>query len=319
MSASALSAILATNIILAILNPIVNIVLIYALKATDQLRSISCRLIACLSVSDICIAVILQNLLSITVIAFKDEQNCVLELSGQFFAFIFPQISGVMMLIIALDRWLHMKYLSKYAIIVNWKRASFMIVTNVIIALVIAVCSIFASIYNKFFIFNIILVVTDFSVIVFTYIAYILTFRSVRKQAKSIRKRNQDDTSSYPAISSDISKKTRKRDAELAKTMIFILTSLTFGYVPYFVVGLYWSYLRYHRYTATSSSLDASVWCCFLFVYILPSLNAIIFIRRNKKAYRWLKRRLGAASSPEVSPTTELSGQQQATRSIVLQ
>lgn len=314
-SSSGLAVLLALNIILALLNIAVNSFLIFALKATGQLKNISCRLIMYLSLSDIGVGLVLQPLVSAMLGALHYNRNCSLELTGQVLSYIFPQISGVMVMIIASDRWLHMKYLNKYASLMNWQRARLMILVNLGLSLTIAAASIIASVYQKFFIFNAILVLTDFSVVILTYIAYISTFRSVRKHSASIRLRSKDSPSQSRAsctttTTTSISKKTRRRDARLAKTMIFILTSLTACYVPYFAVGLYWSYLKYHLRTATSLPLDALLWVCFLLVYLNSSLNAMIFIRRNKKVYTILKVKLGFAASFDVSTTSESSGNQ---------
>ncbi len=308
-SGSMLAVLLTCNVILTLLNIIVNVFLIYALKVTNQLRNISCTLIAYLCMSDICVGLVLQNLVSVLLGAFKKNINCAADLSGQFLSYIFPQISGVMIMIIALDRWLHMKFLNKYSTLMNMRRANFLVLANIILAVVIAIASLLASIYKEFFLFNAILVATDVTVVVVIYIAYIFTFRSVRGHMRSMRKRAKENGPAQPS-SGATKKKTSRRDARLAKTMVFILTSLTICYLPYFIVGLYWSYLRYYKNTVTSLALDTLLWFCFLLVYLNSSLNAIIFIRRNKHGYRLLKRQLGFRTALEVSSTDCSSGNQ---------
>ena len=127
----AATAIITIDVILTILNIFVNVVLIYALKAKDQLKSVSYRLIAFLSFSDICFGLMLQALVWIHLGVLRDIESCALKLSAQFLTYAFSQISVFMFLIIAFDRWLHMKYLNKYTALMNWRRASFMIIGSV--------------------------------------------------------------------------------------------------------------------------------------------------------------------------------------------
>ena len=296
------TAIITISVILTILNIFVNVILIYALKGTDQLKSVSYRLIAFLSFSDICFGLMLQALVSIHLGVLRDIESCALKLSVQFLTYSFSHISAFMLVIVAFDRWLHMKYLNKYSTLMNCKRASLTIIANVFFSLMSASGSVLANIYNKFFIFKTIFVVIGVNIFAFIYIAYICTFRCVTKQGRLIkRKRNQDNTSAFPKISTGISRKSQMRDMKLAKTMLFILTSLTICYAPYFGVALYWSYLRYYRLKATGLSLYAAVWYCLLLVYFNSSLNAVLFIRRNQRVYRLLKRKIGIASSSRVS------------------
>eukprot|EP00794_Sanderia_malayensis_P007459 gene7459-8281_t len=324
-----LALLLTCNVVVTLLNIIVNIFLIFALKATNQLRNLSCKLIACLSLSDICVGLVLQNVVSVLLTAFKSENgNCTVELVSQFLSYTFPQISGVMIMIIALDRWVHMKFLNKYSSMMNQRTACFMILGNVVFALGIAIVSVVASVYKKFFLFNAVLIIMDSIVILLIYVAYIFTFRSVRAHMKGMRRRAKENDrvedyhraqSTTPALATTaaaagaISKKVDKRDAQLAKTMVLILTSLTVCYIPYFVVGLYWSYVRYYKNTMTSLALDTLVWVSFLLVYMNSSLNAIIFILRNKQMRRLLKGLLGFQSPTELS-TIESSGPIQSSR-----
>lgn len=294
------------NVILTVLNIGVNIFLIYALSSTKQLKKISCRLIMYLSLSDICVGLLVQNPVTVLLTLFKKNSNCPLELTGQSTSYIFPQISGVMIMIIAIDRWLHMKFLNRYSSLMNKRRAHLMVLANVCLALLIAAASVLASLYDFFFIFNAILVVTDVSVVVVIYISYVSTFKSVRTQLASIRKRNKETNNrleSSSAEKSTLRKKPKKLDTELAKTMIFILTSLTVCYLPYFIVGLYWSYIRYQEKSKTGEALDTVLWCCFILVYLNSTLNAAIFIKRNKKAYGLLKNIFGFDNAAEVSNT----------------
>ncbi len=307
-----LAVLLSLNVVLTILNLLVNVFLIYALVTTNQLKSVSRRLIVCLSVSDIGVSLFHQNFISVILGALQSSRSCALELTSQFFGYVFPQTSGVMILIIAYDRWLHMKYLHRYSILMSWRRACRLVFANVALSVLVASASIIASIYKKYFVFIAVLIAVDFNAFVLNLTAYILTYRSTKQHTEQPPTRYQvngnTEAAPSPVVSLTITKKAKKRDTKLAKTMILILVSLTACFIPYFVVVLYWSYMHHHLRIATSVSLDTALWCSFFLGYFNSTLNAVIFIMSNKKTYTFLKTKLRLFAHFEVSPRTENSG-----------
>ena len=269
----------AANIFVNLLNILTNCFLICALIKTRQTKKISSQFILCLSISDCCVGLILQPMVILLLTYFVKDRNCALEMTAEFLSYVFPQISGVMIMIVALDRFLHMKHLNQYSLYMTRKRGSLLVVTNVVVALCIASCSLVASLYGKFFIFNAILVGVDASVVIAIYVFYTITYRTIHRHLDQMR----EEQLQINILSPHITKNIPKHDLELAKTMVFILTALSICYLPYFILGLIWSYYHHYKEAQAIPTLNILVWWSFILVYLNSSLNAIIFSARNKR------------------------------------
>ena len=277
-----------TNIFVSLLNFFTNSFLIYAIIKTRQTEKISYQFILCLSVSDCCVGIILQPMTIILQTYFTEVQSCALELTAQFLSYIFPQISGVMIMIIAFDRFIHMKFLNKYSAYVTKKNAGTLVALNMVLAFFIGSCSLVASLNKNFFIFNAVLVSIDATVAVATYVFYAFTYNTVRQHANQMRQQQRERKVSSPGVT----KKTPKHDLQLAKTVVVILTALSISYLPYFIFGLLWSYYQYYSKAGASQTLGIMVWWSFILVYFNSSLNAIILLARNKKILQLLRKGL---------------------------
>ena len=115
-----------TNSIIGLLNIFGNSLLIYALKKIGQTTTISLQLIILMSVSDVINGTVA---LSLTNILFwkRFDSDCNLKLTAQFLQRLFLGFSFQIVFVIALDRFLHIKYLQRYPLIVPKRRIRFMI------------------------------------------------------------------------------------------------------------------------------------------------------------------------------------------------
>ena len=279
----------AANISVSLLNMFTNSFLIYAIIKTRQTHKISYQFILCLSISDCCVGLIVQPTVILILTYFAEIHNCALELAAQFLSYIFPQVSGVMILIIAFDRFLHMKYLNEYSTYMTRKKAGLLITTNIVLACFIASCSLFASLRRTFFIFNAVLVGIEASVAVACFILYMFTYLIVHQHTNQMRQKQLE----INILSPEITKNAPKQDLKLAKTLVFILAVLSMCYFPYLILGLVWSYYKYYKGAQESKTLDILVWWSFILVYFNSSLNAIIFSARNTRILRLLRKLLG--------------------------
>nr|QBL02596.1 biogenic amine-like GPCR [Tripedalia cystophora] len=299
----------AVNVIVACSNIISNMFLVFALRRTKQLKKVACQFILYLCISDLCVGFLLQPLVSVLLTFFVSEtdKECSIELTGQALSFIFPQISGVMIMIISLDRFLHMRFLNRYSTIMTHRRAMLLVILNISLSAIITTCSVILSVYYRFFWFNVVLVSVDTLVVLLIYLFYTFTFQSVHRHTEMLRKRTQNNS-----IKMESQKKIHYLDLTLAKTMVFILTSLTICYTPYFIVGLVWSYWKYYARVETSAFLDGLLWWCFILVYLNSTLNAVIFSFRNKSVrhvlYYFIQRRecISDQGDGRPSSTTEM-------------
>ena len=110
----------ALNIIIALLNMVGNGALIYALKKTGQTKSISIKFIMFMSISDFTNGVIGISLLNL--ILWGKLDHCILKAITQMSTNVSSVFSILMVCVIALDRYFHMRYLERYPSVMNNKR-----------------------------------------------------------------------------------------------------------------------------------------------------------------------------------------------------
>lgn len=122
------------NILIGILNVSGNAILIWALRRTGQTKSLSFRLIAIMSVSDMTVGI--TGLVFLTMLLLELYENyCWLKLWTEFLLITCNYISISMIFLIALDRYLHMKYLERYSEKFTKKRGYSFVIASFMLAL----------------------------------------------------------------------------------------------------------------------------------------------------------------------------------------
>ena len=110
-----------TNSTIGLLNVFGNSLLIYALKKTGQTATISLQLIIVMSVSDVINGTAALSLTNIILWGNYDSY-CYLKATTQFLIRLFLGFLYGIVILIALDRFLHIKYLQRYPIIMPKRR-----------------------------------------------------------------------------------------------------------------------------------------------------------------------------------------------------
>ena len=274
-----LVVIMTVNTAVAISNILVNTFLIYALKTTGQLNTLSNKLIVCLSISDTGVGLFGQTFyLASIVFMYHGNISCTAELFTQAFSFACCHFSGVMLAIISIDRYMHIKHSRKYSSLMTGRRATVLIFINLVIALAVSSTSVVASIKRTFHIFDFIMSTVDAFVVFFIWCNYILILKSIKKQMKSILKRK---TSERQGLSPKV-----RADAVLAKTILLIITAQIISYFPYFISSITWSYMYQNKKEKYRDIVALIVFWSIIFVCSNSTLNAVIWIYRNPKIKR---------------------------------
>ena len=125
------------NVLIGVLNTTGNSILIWGLRRTRQTKTISFHFIIAMSVSDLTIGVI--GLTFMTLVSMEPYQNyCWLKLAIQFALNTCNYFSVFMVFLIAVDRYLHMKYLEQYSAKFSKKRGHLLIVLLFGVALLVS-------------------------------------------------------------------------------------------------------------------------------------------------------------------------------------
>ena len=130
-----------------ILNVMGNALLIWALRRTKQTKTISFQFIMIMSFSDLANGVLCLPFL--TLVLYDDYQKyCWLTLSIQTILSSCNYFSFLMIFLIALDRYLHMKYLEKYSSKFTKRRGHLLIAVSFVLSL--AISTLFSLPFSSF-------------------------------------------------------------------------------------------------------------------------------------------------------------------------
>ena len=110
LNSKQLAALTIVNLIVMVGNVIANISVMYALVKTKQMANITCKLIFVLSTSDLMIGVLVQNLF----MASFYERNCLLQKVLRFFSLFLAHFSCYIIAILGIDRYIRIKYFTKF-------------------------------------------------------------------------------------------------------------------------------------------------------------------------------------------------------------
>ena len=285
-------SLIVANVLIAGANILLNAFLMYGLIKTKQLRKLSSKFIVCLSVSDCCVGLLLQPLVTVLLIFYSQEQHCYIELAAQIVGFLFAQFSGGQIVIIAMDRFFQMKFLRKHRAYMTKKRGKMLIVFNACLSIGLAAGSFVASTNEKFYQFNFVFAVLDLILLSLTFVFYGFTYYSVHGHVRQAMKKDKERQKNLSTISSSSTKTlTRsvsthsrlKSESALTRTMIFILATLSICYFPYLLLGIMWSYFRYEKEDSSKTTLAILTWWSFMLIHLNSSVNALLFASRNEK------------------------------------
>lgn len=135
LSDTAISVLLSTNIMVAIVNVVVNLVLIALMVATKQYKNMSLRLTMYMSFSDLFVGLVSQHMMTYFLLNARSEINCELQVVLQYVLYLFPHITGFFVGIVALDRYMRVKFTNKYSELMTVKRQTISVVIVVILAM----------------------------------------------------------------------------------------------------------------------------------------------------------------------------------------
>lgn len=271
------AALCTINILVLLINVAINAVLCHAIVKLKLLSTISYRLVMVLNISDLCIAFIEQPLMSIGYLyAFHGvNQATNIQLVIQFGSFSLCQFSGVMILIIALDRYLHMKYLNRYATVMTSRRACILLLSNFFLSLACGILYTLSSLYGFFFHVNIILLFVDSSILLSSFLLYLSAFMSLRKRTA--------DSQAFPNQPNALESSVRRADVQFMKGILFIILSLSACYMPFFIIGIHTSLLRRASHSEVSLAWTLALYWSMQTVCLVPFINSLLFFVFNKK------------------------------------
>ena len=270
-------------------NIFMNLLVIFVMWKLKLYKTLSHRLILYLNISDLCVGVFVQPSFAMVLLERHVNTKPAMRLAAQFLTFTFVQFSGVMTMIITLDRYLHMKYLQFYNVHMTSQKAAIFIGVNLLSSIGLAISYTFASLKGFYFYLNIIFIFCDLTVLIVAFLLYGCTFLSLKDHLRD-------------------SKTTSRRDLEFARVMVLLITALFICYMPYFVIGAIVSFKRRSQQSPLELSWLLALYCTYLLTYFNSTCNAVLFMLFNRKIRKFLTKKMRRNDKVnEVSTTLEYS------------
>ena len=288
--------------LISLSNILCNSFLIFALRRRKKLKIISYWLIFCLSCSDVFFGIFALINESFTLALVKncwEDDTCFATNACEFF---FGNFSATFLLIIAIDRFVHLKYSLRYQSIMKRRTANALICFNVIFTFHIVVTIVLLPKYQTQFllrhlrsyrIYRAVLSFVYVSVMLSVCVLYIVTYCSIKKRvfninaipAIEIGKTAASRDGNDDAKGSDVNRHRRRRrrrrrpNQDFAVCIMFIIILVIFFEVPNLCLTVYErvSLLFQPQFTYSREMFLASEWTLLLF-QLNSSLNAVVLL-----------------------------------------
>ena len=269
------------SLIIDMCNIAINSFFIHSLCSLDKVRNISYTFILSVSINDVIVGLIglvTHTVDMVRIISFKDDvlETHAMHLHNVLCAAI--GVSGYLVLVVAIDRFLRMRYMLKYDSMMTKKRAAMLIVTGLIPTIFEALAN-FVNPLNVIQPYHhITLYFVHIFAMLIAYVLYALAYFSIKKRIEDI------NLSLDRSLGHGVTKNRKSPDSEFARATLLILVSITICYLPTLLIDLYLYFLG----ISEQSWEYTKAWTEFL-ALLNSSSNAVIFICCNRELRNYAK------------------------------
>ena len=266
---------LVANFMIMLVNIALNIILCSAILKLKFLRKVTYHFILSLAVSDLCIGIFVHGMITAIltcVLAGNVAGIHQLLLFHQAICVCFGQSSGLMLLMVAFDRYLHMKHLNFYNAYMTKRKSSFFILGSAIISLAAGIAFMFGSLGSAIFQILIGLTLTYYFMLVLAIILYIKIFLDFRSHNENTRLSNCHNS-----------------EVKLFKGIFAIMLSFLVCYLPFLSFNAYFYYS--HESGNITEDLGTKLFLANILLFEImlteSSINSIILFSCNGKLKRY--------------------------------
>lgn len=283
-----------------LMNVTINLALIYGLWKLNLLRKTSYKFILCMCIGDACVGLFTQPTFS-TLLLLKNAKNqCLHEIVAHSIQTAFCQFSVLMILVITMDRFIHMTYLTRYNIVMTRRRGFLLIISNLMITIMIALINMIASVYGFQFEIHMTTIAINTIIFIFIFVIYSKTYLAIRSRVQDshLIRCNLPGSKMMTAMDGRrlnlVKPEKYQHHHYFGKAMVFVLLALGGCYLPYFIIITYTSYLRF--YAQKGVPIDNWKTVCLFWsmqlVYLNSTVNSIIVIFSSKQLKTFARNRL---------------------------
>ena len=265
------------NLISSLVNVFSNAFLLYTVRKLKLANTISYRFVVALAISEFMFGATIQPLFSVgyeETFAEKSYSRTMYSIV-EVVAIVPCQFSALMILVIAVDRYLHMKYLILYNIHMTKQRGNILIFCNVFASILLGTLLTLASLYGFYTLVLLGFIFTN--VILFNIFLsyYIKAYLSVRRRVASM------------GVINSTSQNISRADLQFAKGILVIMTSVTLRYIPYYILGILVS-VDNNKHNGLTFAYYWSIQLVFFGI----SINVVTLFLLNRKLRNFISSRI---------------------------
>ena len=263
---------------------VLNAFLILSMYKTKQLINNFNILLLCHSIAECCYA---GNRQALTIVQWlSSEPSCRNELIMQFFALFLPHTSGLLIVATAVCRMVHIKFSNNVVYHLSKFKLCIILFCCLFIAFLIGMSYTLATVNDIYHQVNIILLTADFVFLLMGLLSYLYLYGKVFSHVKNSSTINRCKSAAHQEKNG----KVHHEAVSMTKVINQLIIVLFISYIPYIFIGLIFSSQPHTCNHLYKNIMNTFVLITFLPIYIAPSMNAIIFVRGNKKCKRYIWR-----------------------------
>ena len=267
----------------------INILLVYSLWKLDLIKNTSYKFIACLCIADGCVGLVTQPAVSFLLLSEDRGNNCIHEMATHSLQIALCQFSVLMILIITVDRFLRMTYLTKYKSVMTQNRGRALMIISIFTTCIFVLLNIIATIFELHFVVHTTITIINVILFVIIMMVYSKTYMAIRTRVHDSHLSKTPPPNAGSVISRidslQYSKSKIQYHQNFGKAMIFVLMALMVCYLPYFVLITHLSYLRFKTRVMISNRdwrIPLLYWLMQL-TFINSTANAVIVLFSSKQ------------------------------------
>ena len=268
----------AIDVMLIVTNALANVLVIYVLIETKQLASVSCKFLMMLSLTDTLIALLTESLFIVVLF----ETKCSVKIASQFVSAFLSRVSGYIVAVIGVDRFIRIKYSMNYMSILTNTFATILMLLAFFLALIQATVITVGLLINKEQTVRSAGMAIDGSVVLFVLLLQVATMKIIRRINSQIRPDSLH-------ILQEANKKITKLCSRIMVLLVLFVT-------PFLIVRIIRNRIRHELRTDQKSVLEFIFGLSMFFAYTNSLANALLFLTTNIRGKRFLNRKLGFES-----------------------
>jgi len=184
---------------------------------------------------------------------------------------------------IGVDRYLLIKKLIRYRTLMNEFRWRLIVAAIVLLSITLSIVTVSAysfPLHITFIFANVVCIGSIYSL-------YVKLLFRIDKQATAM-KSVSESTSSCNQPSTRKSRRRRKRDISVARTVRLLLGAIFLLYMPYNIISSVWMFYKFQKKVDPGLALNISVFWTYVLMFVNGMINVLIYGHGNSAVRRYM-------------------------------